>query len=229
VVAVNRGFTRYSFGGNEMNKKLLVKDQWEIHMIHPVSKTKVGRNPKKNEEVSAKELWEVSETDMGNPFMIDQDSNVLLMENGKMYISRKLADRLGSEPQHLHPNLKVGRMGFFNFTELFDDLVKYNSHPSRNIHEKLVRERNQNVIDWVLDRLYPSESPPVDYLMWRADMWNGSHPQEKTTPDRVKVLVQGEKYWLGAVWGKFDSETDSFDLGNCSVPVNYTVFRGTER
>lgn len=152
--------------------KLKVKNQWEVHLIHPVSKTKVGRNPKKNEEVTAKELWEVWETDMGNPFMVDDESNVIQVEDRGIFLSRKLIDRLGLEPQWIKPDLNVGRMGFYNFGDHFDELVEYNSHPSRNIHEKLVRERNQGVIDWVLDRLYPSEFPPVDHLMWRANMWN---------------------------------------------------------
>lgn len=41
---------------------------------------------------------------------------------------------------------------------------------------------------------------------------------------KVHSLVDGEKYWLGAVWGIYHKDGHYFNLGNCYVSVYDTCF-----
>jgi len=38
------------------------------------------------------------------------------------------------------------------------------------------------------------------------------------------TLVNGKKYWLGACWGVYEVESDTFSLGNCFVYRYDTIF-----
>ena len=43
----------------------------------------------------------------------------------------------------------------------------------------------------------------------------------------VDQLRDGTRYWLGATFGRFNAKSDSFDLGNCSVPRSQTIYKNT--
>lgn len=43
-------------------------------------------------------------------------------------------------------------------------------------------------------------------------------------PKEAPYLLDGQRYWLGATWGRYDAENDVFLLGNCFVRRFETVY-----
>ncbi len=64
----------------------------------------------------------------------------------------------------------------------------------------------------------------------RADLRSIIHCHEeslKALPPEDQELVDGERYWLGATWGVYDEDSDTFNLGNCFVYRANTWFSKT--
>ena len=67
-----------------------------------------------------------------------------------------------------------------------------------------------------------------DWVEFWEDMEKAERSQEriKWLPEEVEDgLIDGGEYWLGACWGVYSKEHDSFNLGNCSVGKWDTIFK----